>query len=247
VVSDIPVNEAQPRAIIWDLDGTLVDSVGDLASALNGVLRQHGLVSLSADAVRRMIGDGVTELLRRGFAAAGRPLAPSDIPVLRREFLTHYGRYAVRETQPMPGAAAVLASLSTDGWRHAVCTNKPTGIARDILEALELDAHIDAVVGGDDALPLKPDPAPVRACLDALEVAPARALMVGDSANDVAAGRAAGVLVIFARYGYGDLPRGAAASAGPAARAALAASVDALEEIPAIACRLAATGGRSHR
>lgn len=187
-----------------------------------------------------MIGDGVTELLRRGFAAAGRPLAPGEVPPLRREFLLSYGKGATRETRPMPGAAAVLASLSAEGWRHAVCTNKPTGIARDILKALELSRHIDAVVGGDDSLPLKPDPAPVRACLDALDVAPARALMVGDSANDVAAGTAAGVPVIFARYGYGDLPGGEADSAA-------AASVDSLDEVPAIARRLVDAGDRSHR
>jgi len=234
------VNEIHPRAVIWDLDGTLVDSVGDLASALNGVLRQHGLAPRTAAAVRKMIGDGVSELVLRGFAAAGRALAAADLPPLRREFLAIYARCAIRETRPMPGAAAVLAGLSADGWRHAVCTNKPAGIARDILAALELSSHIAAVVGGDDSLPLKPDPAPVRACLDALDVAPARALMVGDSANDVAAGRAAGVPVIFARYGYGDLPGGEAAYA-------LAASVDALNEIPALARRLAAAGGRSHR
>jgi phosphoglycolate phosphatase len=188
-----------------------------------------------------MIGDGVGELLRRGFAAAGRPLAQAEVPPLRRDFLAVYGRCATRETRPMPGAAAVLAALSAEGWRHAVCTNKPTAIARDILEVLELSDDIDTVVGGDDSLPLKPDPAPVRACLEALDVAPARALMVGDSVNDVAAGRAAGVPVIFARYGYGHVPGGEAAPAG------LAASVDALDEIPAIARRLVAAGGRSHR
>lgn len=233
--------ETQPLAIIWDLDGTLVDSVGDLAAALNAVLRQHGLAPRTADAVRGMIGDGVVELVRRGFAAAGRPLAQAEVPPLRRDFLAAYGRCATWETRPMPGAAAVLAALSAGGWCHAVCTNKPTAIARDILAALELSDDIDTVVGGDDSLPLKPDPAPVRACLEALDVAPARALMVGDSVNDVAAGRAAGVPVIFARYGYGHVPGGEAAPAG------LAASVDALDEIPAIARRLIAAGGRSHR
>lgn len=233
------MNRIHPAAIIWDLDGTLVDSVGDLASALNGVLRQHGLAPRSTDAVRGMIGDGVSELVRRGFAAAGKPLEVAEVPALRRSFLAIYGRCATRETRPMPGAAEVLASLSADGWRHAVCTNKPAGIARGILDALDLSCHIAAVVGGDDSLPLKPDPAPVRACLDALDAAPTRGLMVGDSANDVAAGRAAGVPVILARYGYGDLPGSEEDCA--------AASVDALEEVPALARRLVDAGERSHR
>jgi len=234
------VNHIHPRAVIWDLDGTLVDSVGDLASALNGVLGQHALAPRTADAVRGMIGDGVGALLCRGFAAAGRPLAPADLPALRREFLALYARCATRETRPMPGAAEALASLAADGWRHAVCTNKPAGIARDILDDLKLSRHIDAVVGGDGSLPLKPDPAPVRACLDALDVTPTRALLVGDSTNDVAAGRAAGVPVIFARYGYGDPPGGEAACG-------LAASIDALHEVPAICRRLVTANGRSHR
>ncbi len=228
------MSNARPSAIIWDLDGTLVDSVSDLAAALNGVLRQHGLVPRSVDAVRGMIGDGVTELLRRGFAAAGTTLASAELPALRRRFLALYSDQATRNTRPMPGATEVLAELSEQGCRHAVCTNKPVGIACHILSALGLNRWIETVVGGDAGLPLKPDPAPVRACLDALGMRPDRALMVGDSANDLAAGRAAGVSVVFARYGYGETPT---------EQTAPAASIDGLDEMLRIARGLTACGG----
>jgi phosphoglycolate phosphatase len=231
------VNSPRARAVIWDLDGTLVDSVADLATALNGVLGGHGLEPRTLGAVRRMIGDGVAELVRRGFEAAGRPLAAAEVPDLRREFMARYGECATRQTRPMPGAAEVLARLSDDGWRHAVCTNKPAGISRDILGALDLSRWIDAVVGGDEGLPLKPDPAPVRACLEALGLAPDRAVMVGDSVNDAAAARAAGVPVVFVRSGYGRSP-----GTDPDADAC----VDGLGEVPPIVTRLSGAGGRSH-
>jgi len=226
------------HAVIWDLDGTLVDSVADLAAALNAVLRRHGLAARSRAAVTGMIGDGVGELLNRGFAAAGRPLRAREVPALRREFLAVYAEGATRETEPMPGAIPVLESLSGDGWRHAVCTNKPTGIARQILAALGLSRWIELVVGGDAGLPLKPSPEPVLACLDALGITAQRAVMVGDSANDVAAARAAGVPVVFARFGYGRQPDGDGDHA---------AAIDALDELPPIVRRLSAASGRSHR
>ncbi len=231
------MNGTCARAVIWDLDGTLVDSAADLAAALNGVLGRHGLEPRSPDEVRGMIGDGVSELLRRGFAAAGRPLTPAEVPVLRREFMALYGQCATRQTRPMPGAAEVLAALSDCGWRHAVCTNKPTGISCAILEALGLSRCIETVVGGDAGLPLKPDPAPLRACLEALGLAPEQAVMVGDSVNDAAAARAAGVQVVFVRSGYGP-PLGGDPDAD--------ACVDSLGEIPPIAARLTATARRSH-
>ncbi len=224
-------------AVIWDLDGTLVDSVGDLTVALNGSLANHGLEPRSVDAVRGMIGDGITELLRRGFDAAGRLLTPAELPALRQEFMARYGECATRRTRAMPGAAEVVATLSEAGWRHAVCTNKPAEISRAILEALGLGGRIEAVVGGDAGLPLKPDPAPVRACLAALGLAPHRAVMVGDSGNDAAAARAAGVPVVFVRSGYGRSP-----GTDPAADAC----VDGLGEVPPTVTRLLGAAGRSH-
>ena len=231
------MSEVSPAAILWDLDGTLVDSVGDLASALNVVLGRHGLPPRRLDAVRGMIGDGVNELLRRGFEAAGRPLPPAEVPSARQEFLAVYAAGATRQTRPMPGAAEALARLSREGWRHAVCTNKPTGIARDILAELGLATYIRTVVGGDTGLALKPDPAPLRACLDALGIPAERAVMVGDSGNDVAAAGAAGVAAVFARCGYGTPPDDAAGVAG---------FVDSLEELPVLARRIVAAGDRSH-
>lgn len=231
------MNGTRTRAVIWDLDGTLVDSAADLAAALNGVLGRRGLEPRTLEAVRGMIGDGVTELVRRGFEAAGRPLTSAEVPALRREFMSLYGECATRETRPMHGAAEVLATLADAGWHHAVCTNKPAGVSRAILEALGLRRWIDTVVGGDEDMPLKPDPAPVRACLAALGLAPHRAVMVGDSVNDAAAARSAGMPVVFVRSGYGPSP-----GTDPDADAC----VDGLGEVPPTVTRLLGAAGRSH-
>jgi phosphoglycolate phosphatase len=231
------VNSPNARAVIWDLDGTLVDSAADLAAALNGVLGRRGLEPRTLEAVRGMIGDGVTELVRRGVEAAGRPLTSAEVPSLRREFMARYGECATRETRPMHDAAEVLATLADAGWHHAVCSNKPAGISGSILEALGLSRWIDTVVGGDEELPLKPDPAPVHACLEALGLAPDQAVMVGDSVNDAAAARAAGVPVVFVRSGYGRSP-----GTDPDADAC----VDGLGEVPPIVTRLLGAGGSSH-
>jgi phosphoglycolate phosphatase len=187
------------RTLLLDLDGTLVHSLPDLAAALNRLLRARGLVALSQSEVAAMIGDGVVRLVERAFAARGG--VPDGGAVA--EFSADYGAHAAVETVPYPGVADALHSLADDGWRLAVCTNKPEAAARSLLSALGL-ARFFAAVGGGDSFPVrKPDPRHLLATLQAAGGEPGRAVMAGDHANDVVAARGAGVPCIFAAWGYG--------------------------------------------
>jgi phosphoglycolate phosphatase len=193
-----------PRdALVFDLDGTLVDSVPDLQAALNGMLRELGRPLLSAAAVRGMVGDGVAALVARALAATGGD-ALQAAPLAR--FLELYEAAPAARTRPYPGVPKTLQALHRGGCRLAVCTNKPQRLTEAVLEALGLAACFDAVLGGD-ALPVrKPDPGHVRGALAALGAAPERGVMIGDGENDAAAGRAAGLPVVLMPYGYAHVP-----------------------------------------
>jgi phosphoglycolate phosphatase len=214
------------RTLLLDLDGTLVDSVPDLAAALNRLMQARGLGRFSHPETALMVGDGVAALVVRAFAARGR--APDAGAVA--EFSADYLLHAAVETRPYPGVADGLHTLACEGWKLAVCTNKPEKAARALLAALGL-AALFAAVGGGDSFPVrKPDPAHLLATLKAAAGEPTHAVMAGDHVNDVAAARGAGVPCIFAAWGYGPL--------------AMAKGADAVArdfgELTAIARRLAA-------
>jgi phosphoglycolate phosphatase len=189
------------RTLLLDLDGTLVNSVPDLAAALNRLMQTRGLADFSQPDTALMVGDGVARLVERAFAARGRTPDAAAVP----EFSADYLQHAAVETRPYPGVADGLHTLAREGWKLAVCTNKPEKAARTLLTALGL-AALFAAVGGGDSFPVrKPDPAHLLATLKAAAGEPAYAVMAGDHANDVAAARGAGVPCIFAAWGYGPL------------------------------------------
>ncbi len=189
----------RPRVLVLDLDGTLVHTVPDLAAALNRLMAARGLPLFDHPATAAMVGDGVAKLVERAFAARG---VDQDGAALA-EFSDDYARHAAVESGLFPGVAATLQALAAEGWRLAVCTNKPEGAARSLLDALGLSPLLAAVGGGDSFPVRKPDPAHLLATLDAAGGAPARAVMAGDHANDVQAARGAGLPCIFAAWGYG--------------------------------------------
>jgi phosphoglycolate phosphatase len=197
---------------LLDLDGTLVHSVPDLAAAVNRLLAARGLAALSQPEVAAMVGDGVARLVERVFAARGR--MPDERAVA--EFSSDYAAHAAVETVPYPGVAQGLRSLADEGWRLAVCTNKPEAVARALLGALGLADCFAAVGGGDSFSTRKPDPQHLLATLEAAGGQVGRAVMAGDHANDVAAARRAGLPCIFAAWGYGApaMAAGAVAVAG---------------------------------
>lgn len=195
------------RAILFDLDGTLVDSVPDITAAVNELLAGRGLPPLAIEQVRGMIGGGVRKLVERALATSGVALSQAVLDEADHDMGPIYRRHLTRLTRLMPGAAETLAHFHAAGTRLGVVTNKPQAATRDILLHFRLFERFGAIVGGDAAGGrLKPAPDALLMALDTLGVAADAAVMVGDSATDVAAARAAGMPVILVRGGYTKAP-----------------------------------------
>jgi phosphoglycolate phosphatase len=192
------------KAIIFDLDGTLVDSARDLQDAVNALFEELGLRAVTLDEIKSMIGDGISKLVERALAATGGDLA--QLPALVDRFLTIYEAHASCHTEAFPGVQDTLEGLRRLGLRLAVVTNKPHSATMNILITLGLDPFFDVVVGGDTLAERKPHPAPILLALRHLGVAPEAALMVGDNYHDVQAAQTAGVRAFAVTYGYSHKP-----------------------------------------
>ena len=190
-------------AVAFDLDGTLVDTLGDLAHALNRTLAEDGFATLAVDAVRDLVGKGVGNLVRRAYAMA-RGEAPADDELERivARYFAHYAATLGERSAPYPGVVEGLARLRAAGIPLAVVTNKATRFVQPHLDRTAFAGWFDAIVGGDDAGAKKPDAAPLELAAARLGVDVRRVLMVGDSGNDVACARAAGAPVVVVPYGY---------------------------------------------
>ncbi len=195
------------KAVVFDLDGTLVDSAPDLQAAVNRLLAVIGRPPLGLEAVTMMIGDGAAKLVERAVKATGGLSPEDDVALLTQRFLGIYEGHTVERTRPYPGVPELLARLRVDGLALGICTNKPEAPTRELLHELHLDGHFSAVFGGDSLDGVrKPDPRLLQAVLAALDVGAAEAVMVGDNANDVQVARAAGVPVILRAGGYTRVP-----------------------------------------
>jgi phosphoglycolate phosphatase len=212
------------RTLLLDLDGTLVDTVPDLASALNRLLASRGLPPFSLSETAAMVGDGVTVLVGRAFAARGR--GPDERAVA--DYLADYSANAAVESRTYAGVPELLRELTAAGWRLAICTNKPEAAARNLLDALGLLPSFTTIGAGDSFPARKPDPAHLLATLRAAGGDPASSVMAGDHANDVTAARGAGVKSVFVTWGYGSIAMAAGADAVVHDVAALAAAVERL-------------------
>lgn len=190
-----------PKTLILDLDGTLVDTVPDLAAALNRLMAARALAAFSHAATALMVGDGARALVDRAFAARG--LAADE--AAQASFLADYTAHAAVESRPFPGAVDCLHTMRAAGWRLTICTNKPEAPARALLAALDLERFFPVIGAGDSFAVKKPDPRHLRATLEAAGGSAGRALMLGDHSNDVIAATGAGVACIFAGWGYGPL------------------------------------------
>ena len=194
-----------PRTIVFDLDGTLVDTAPDLTAALGHALAYVGRPPVDPDTVRHLVGHGARALIERGLAQSGSVDAATVAAALPA-FLTYYAAHIADNSVAYPGAAIVLDTLAAGGARLAVCTNKPVALARALIAALGWSGRFAAILGGDSLAVRKPDPAHVLATIAAAGGDPARAVFVGDTSVDVAAARAAGIPVIVVAFGFADRP-----------------------------------------
>ena len=188
------------RLIVFDLDGTLVDSRRDLAESANALLAEHGCAALPEDAIGRMVGDGAATLVARAFEAAGSVPPPDALT----RFLAIYNSRLLKFTRAYPGIHDALAALGARA-QLAVLTNKPRHATWEILDALDLARHFPPaqVLGGDGPFPRKPDPAGLHHLIREAAATPGDTTMVGDSVIDWRTARAAGAHVCLARYGFG--------------------------------------------
>ncbi|HEY6452881.1 MAG TPA: phosphoglycolate phosphatase [Steroidobacteraceae bacterium] len=215
--------------MLYDLDGTLLDTVADITLALNRAVLEHGWEPLPESSVRRMIGRGSEVLVQRAAQAQQRTLDAAGMATVLERFLHHYAaleRSQASTARAYPGVPAALQRLKQAGLRSAVITNKHREFALALLERLGLSPWIDLIVGGDSCERRKPDPQPLQFACASLELAASAALMVGDSINDVQAAQAAGIAVICVTYGYneGQDPRALACDA----------HIDGFDELPGL-------------
>ncbi|CAN5447658.1 HAD family hydrolase [soil metagenome] len=193
-------------AIIFDLDGTLIDTAPDLWRATNHVLAHAGRRELTLGEVRAFVGHGARSLITRGFAATGAPLDPANLENFYGRFVDHYGDNIAENSLPFPGCIALLDKLKAEGALLGICTNKLEGLSVKLVEALGLKAYFGAVVGPDSIGIAKPDAAPYRETLRRMGAGSRTSVMIGDSETDVLTARAAGVKVIAVTFGYTPRP-----------------------------------------
>lgn len=196
----------QPISIVFDLDGTLVDTAPDLAAAMNAVLREDSLPPLPLEAVRAMVGRGAGALIARGYAEHGRALDERRRDDLVDRFIAHYHGSIASHSQPFPGARVAVASLMAAGCRLGICTNKHIGLTEHLLDALDFRAPFGSVRGADSQPYRKPDPRHLLDVISDLGGIPERSVLIGDSETDAKTAQAAGVPVILVTFGYTETP-----------------------------------------
>jgi phosphoglycolate phosphatase len=187
-------------AAIVDLDGTMVDTLGDFDAALNRMLAELGLPAVARADIEAMVGKGSAHLVRSALARAGGDAALYASAIER--YQAHYAIENGRHSEVYPGVAQGLEALGASGLRLACVTNKPTRFAQDLLESKQLARYFEGVWGGDLFERNKPDPLPFRKACEILGTAPSATLVIGDSSNDAQAARAAGCPVVLVTYGY---------------------------------------------
>ena len=193
------------RTIVFDLDGTLVDTAPDLISTLNFVLAGERLPPVAYDDARRMIGGGTRRMIERALIAQGRNVPGAELDRMFRIFIDHYGAHIADRSRPFPHLESVLQRFGGEGCRLAVCTNKLEWLSRRLLDALNLSRYFAAICGQDTFGIQKPDPQMLRLTIRRVGGEVQRAIMIGDSMTDVRTARAANVPVIAVDFGYSEV------------------------------------------
>lgn len=197
---------ASTPLIVFDLDGTLVDTAPDLVGALNFVLTREGLAPLPLESARRMVGAGARRLIERGLEAEGRAMGPSDVDRLTRDFVAYYADHIADQSVPFEGLDGALDALAERGFGFAVCTNKLEWLSKLLLDKLQLSQRFAAICGADTFGVSKPDPTILRQTVARAGGDLARSIMVGDAGPDVGVARRTGIPVIGVEFGYTEIP-----------------------------------------
>lgn len=192
--------------VVFDLDGTLVDTAPDLVATLNAIFAREGLPPVDYEAARNMVGGGARLMIERGLTAEARIRTPAEIDLMVADFIKHYADHIAVHSRPFPGVERALDELAAQGARFAVCTNKLEWLSTRLLDALGLTGRFEAICGSDTFGMQKPRPEPLLRTIDRLQGQAIDAVMVGDSFNDIATARAAGIPVVAVDFGYSETP-----------------------------------------
>lgn len=195
-----------PETVVFDLDGTLVDTAPDLTASLNAVLAREGRPPVPLDEVRHMVGRGARVLIERAMGGAGQPWDTASVSDLVTHFLEHYDANIAVTSRPFAGCQTVLRRLASRGVKLGICTNKPERLSLKLLDELNLRGLFPVVLGADSQAYRKPDPRHLLDTVSALGGRPESAVMIGDSETDVLTARAAKVPVIAVSFGYTEIP-----------------------------------------
>ncbi|MDA1090644.1 MAG: phosphoglycolate phosphatase [Proteobacteria bacterium] len=194
------------QALIFDLDGTLIDSAPDVCASVNRVLEADGRRPLITAEVTDMIGWGGRALLEKALAVTGDPGTPDDIDRALENFLTTYAEHPADHTTLFPGVIDALEHFKAAGVKMAICTNKPKATTPPVITAMGLDGYFDVILSGDAVPHKKPDGRHVLLCAEQLGVTPEASVMVGDSENDIYAAIDAGIRSVCVTFGYAHVP-----------------------------------------
>jgi phosphoglycolate phosphatase len=192
--------------IVFDLDGTLIDTAPDLIATLNLILTREGLNEVPYDSARRMIGGGARGMIEKALIAENRPRSKAEVDRMFGAFVEHYAAHIADHSRPFPGLEATLDRLTSEGRRLAVCTNKLEWLSVRLLDTLSLTRRFATICGQDTFGIMKPDPEILRRTIHRAGGDLAAAIMVGDSETDIRTARAANVPVIAVDFGYSEAP-----------------------------------------
>jgi phosphoglycolate phosphatase len=194
------------RTVVFDLDGTLVDTAPDLINALNYVLDREGLPPVPLHSARNVIGAGARRLIERGLELEGRAATVADITRLTEDFIVYYAEHIADTSRPFEGLESALDDLTRRGYRFAVCTNKLEWLSKLLLDRLGLSSRFSAICGADTFGISKPDPGILQQTLARAGGHTSSAVMVGDAGPDIGVARRAGIPVIGVSFGYSEMP-----------------------------------------
>lgn len=197
---------AMKPILVFDLDGTLVDTADDLVSTLNAILEEEGLGGVTPEQTRAMVGHGARVLIERALKAKGETRPTDEVDALLRRFIDHYAANIAVASRPFPGVEPALDRFAARGFALAVCTNKLEHLSLKLLDALGLSERFAAICGADTFAVRKPDRRMLIETIRRAEGDERRAVMIGDSATDIDTARAAGIPVVAVDFGYTPIP-----------------------------------------